>query len=100
MSKRSLRFVMEERISLAINGRNVKACPGDTVLAVLLLESEYALAGTRSQPRGAFCNMGVCFDCVVEVAGERSDVWRPVRACQTPAEQGLQIRTFIESGLA
>ncbi len=96
MSMRSRRFALEERMSLSINGRNVIACPGDTVLTALLLENEYLLAGTRSRPRGAFCNMGVCFDCVVEVAGERSDEWRPVRACQTPAEQGLQIRTIIE----
>lgn len=87
-------------MSVSINGRKVNACPGDTVLTVLLLENEYLLAGTRSRPRGAFCNMGVCFDCVVEVASEQSDEWRPVRACQTPAEQGLQIRTIIEGGPA
>lgn len=96
MSRRSRGFALEERISVNINGRCVNACPGDTVLTALLLENERLLAGTLSRPRGAFCNMGVCFDCVVEVAGEQSDQWRPVRACQTLAEQGLQIRTIIE----
>jgi predicted molibdopterin-dependent oxidoreductase YjgC len=96
MSIRSRSFAMEERISVSINGRYVSACPGDTVLTVLLLENECLLAGTLSRPRGAFCNMGVCFDCVVEVASEQSDQWRPARACQTLAEKGLQIRTIIE----
>lgn len=100
MSIRSRRCAMGECMSISINGRNVNACRGDTVLTVLLLENELQLAGTRSRPRGAFCNMGVCFDCVVEVASARSEDWRPVRACQTPVEQGWQIRTIIENGPA
>ena len=96
MSIRCPGFDSSDRIDVIINGRAVKALGGDTVLAVLLLEKEHKLAGQRNRPRGPFCNMGVCFDCVVEVAVKQSDNWRTVRACQMPVEGGLQIRTMIE----
>jgi hypothetical protein len=34
-------------------------------------------------PRGVFCGIGVCFDCLVEVNGMRD-----VRACQRRAHEG------------
>jgi sarcosine oxidase subunit alpha len=40
--------------------------------------------------RTPFCNMGVCFECLVEVA-DSEDVWSRVRACLTPVRAGLRV---------
>jgi aerobic-type carbon monoxide dehydrogenase small subunit (CoxS/CutS family) len=39
-------------------------------------------------PRGLFCGMGVCFDCLVTVDGVEN-----VRACLTPVTEGMVIAT-------
>lgn len=37
-------------------------------------------------PRAAYCMMGVCFDCLVQIDGVSQ------RACQLPVRPGLQVR--------
>jgi predicted molibdopterin-dependent oxidoreductase YjgC len=74
---------------LTFDGVELTAHEGETVLAALWAAGIRALhvtARTR-QPRGFFCGMGVCFDCLVSVDG------RPgVRACMEPARPGMAIR--------
>jgi aerobic-type carbon monoxide dehydrogenase small subunit (CoxS/CutS family) len=38
-------------------------------------------------PRGVFCGMGVCFDCLVVVDGVPN-----TRACMTPVAEGMRIQ--------
>lgn len=40
------------------------------------------------EPRGPLCGMGICFECRVTVDGQPH-----VRACQTPAREGMEVRT-------
>jgi hypothetical protein len=49
----------------------------------------------RARPRGLFCGIGVCFDCLVIVDGTPN-----VRACVVPAGAGLQVRTQEGAGRA
>jgi hypothetical protein len=40
------------------------------------------------RPRGIFCGVGVCFDCLMDV-----DERRAVRACLIPVRDGDEVRT-------
>ena len=42
----------------------------------------------QARPRGVFCGIGVCYDCLVEVNGLRD-----VRACQRRAADGDVVTT-------
>ena len=75
-------------ITLTLDGRDVTAYEGESVAAVLLAEGEVATRYTRSgAPRGVYCGMGVCFDCLVVVDGVAN-----TRACVTSAREGMDVR--------
>ncbi len=74
--------------TIEVNGQPVTALPGQTVAAALLAAGRRILRHTPSgAPRGLFCGMGVCFDCLVQIDGLSG-----VRACLTPARPGMQVR--------
>lgn len=65
------------------------ACPGETVAAALLAAGHMAFRATivSGSPRGPFCMMGACFDCLVEIDGT------PFRqACMVSATAGMRVR--------
>ncbi len=70
------------------DGAEVRAHPGETIAAALLAAGHRRLRTTRvgGRPRGLFCAIGTCFDCLVRVDGGR-----PVRACLTPASPGVEV---------
>lgn len=81
----------DKTISLTVDGRQVWAPVGRTVAAVLMLETErISWRQTRGgeAPRGLFCGIGVCFDCLVHVDGLTS-----MRACLVPAREGMVVQT-------
>ena len=60
---------------------------GETVAAVMLAGGEIATRTTvGGVPRGIFCGIGVCFDCLVVVDGVPN-----TRACMTPVRDGMQV---------
>ena len=75
------------RLSLTLDGRSVNAYEGETVAAVLLAEGHIATRKTRrGSPRGVYCGMGVCFDCLVVVDGVPN-----TRACVTWVREGMDV---------
>ena len=77
----------ENSISLSFEGREIRCQPGASIAAALTGAGELQLRETASgEKRGLFCGMGVCQECRVIVDGQRS-----VRACMTPAREGLQV---------
>lgn len=84
-------------ISIYVDGREVHAFEGETVLAALWAHGEHTLHTTARthEPRGFFCGMGVCFDCLVTVDGSFS-----VRACLEPVRAGMQITLQRDAGHA
>jgi predicted molibdopterin-dependent oxidoreductase YjgC len=83
-------LVGEPRVRFNFDWQELEARPGETIAVALLAAGVQALRTTErgSEPRGLFCNMGVCFDCLVEVDG-----YPNVRACQTVVREGMQVRT-------
>jgi predicted molibdopterin-dependent oxidoreductase YjgC len=81
--------------SFRFDGRRVRFAPGQTVAAALWADGVRSWRTTRGadRPRGLFCGIGVCFDCLVTLDG-RPDL----RACLAPARDGLDVRTQRGSG--
>lgn len=77
--------------SLLVDGRSLEVRPGDTLAACLLRAGVLALRPSLTgQPRGLYCGMGVCNDCLLTVDGVRN-----VRACVTLARPGSQVLTGL-----
>jgi D-hydroxyproline dehydrogenase subunit alpha len=74
-------------ISFQFDDQPIQALDGETVAAALSAASlttfRHTIAGA---PRGLFCGMGACFDCVVTVDGRIGQ-----RACLTRAMDGMQV---------
>ena len=76
-------------VRLRFDGREIEALPGETIAAALAAADIVAVRQARSgAPRGPFCGMGVCFDCLVTVDGRPSQ-----RACLTKVEAGMDVRS-------
>ncbi|MCY1139084.1 (2Fe-2S)-binding protein [Actinoplanes sp. Pm04-4] len=76
-------------ITLVVDGVPVPGVDGQTVAGVLMGAGRLTWRTTRhGRPRGVFCGIGVCHDCLVTVNGLPD-----VRACQRRAADGDTIST-------
>lgn len=75
---------------ITVDGARIAARPGQTIAAVLLAAGQRATRRTRigGRPRGVFCGIGMCFDCLVVCNGEPG-----VRACLRPVAPDDVIET-------
>ncbi len=65
---------------------------GESLMAALLRHGGPSFRRTRlGTPRGPFCGMGVCHDCLVEADGRRSQ-----RACRVKLAAGMRVRRAEE----
>ncbi len=72
---------------ILVDGTPVAAAPGQSVAAALMGAGIVHLRDSpRGAPRGAFCLVGACQECLVEVDGDRA------LACRTAARLGQVIR--------
>ncbi len=78
-------------VSIRVNGRPVQATPGETVLAALTAAGLRVLkkSNVRGEARGAFCGMGVCYECLVTINGVPKQ-----RSCMTEVEADMEIQTY------
>jgi sarcosine oxidase subunit alpha len=76
-------------ITIGVNGRACSAVEGETVHAALWAAGIRGLRKTAKtgEPRGIFCGMGVCYDCLVTIDGVPNQ-----RACMTLVEDRMEIR--------
>ncbi|MBK1658442.1 FAD-dependent oxidoreductase [Paracraurococcus ruber] len=72
-------------------GREVAALPGETIAAALSAAGILELRRTAGgAPRGLWCGMGACFDCVVTVDGRQGQ-----RACLVKARDGMAVTAAL-----
>jgi predicted molibdopterin-dependent oxidoreductase YjgC len=66
----------------------ITAEPGQSIAAALIAAGHRSWRSTRvgAEPRGAFCGIGVCFDCLVTVNGRPNQ-----RACLVEVRPGDRI---------
>jgi hypothetical protein len=81
--------------SIQFDGEPVPAWPGQTVAAALWAVGVRSWRTTRvaGAPRGLFCGIGACFDCLVTIDGEPNQ-----RACLIPARPELEVTTQVGAG--
>lgn len=72
-------------LTITVDGIAVPGLVGQSVAGVILASDSVGFRRTShdGRPRGVFCGIGVCYDCLVEVNGLRD-----VRACQRRAADG------------
>jgi predicted molibdopterin-dependent oxidoreductase YjgC len=77
-------------VRLTFDGEELRALEGQTVPAALLAAGRrvWRYTSRRGEPRGLFCGMGVCFDCLVRIDGRPN-----VRACQAAVAEGMRVET-------
>ena len=77
------------KINIRVNGKAFTAYEGETVHATLLAAGYRVLRKTPKmhQPRGIFCGMGVCYDCLVTINGAPNQ-----RACMARVEDRMEIK--------
>lgn len=82
-----------EEITVHFNGEPLRVTSNISVAAALLSHDIQSLRQTlKSQsPRGPFCMMGACFECLVQIDG----VTR--QACMTIVEEGLEITSMPQN---
>ena len=72
---------------ITLDGRPVTAHVGESVAAVLLADGRLTFRTTADgEPRGLYCGMGVCFDCLVVVDGVPN-----TRSCVTWVRDGMTV---------
>jgi predicted molibdopterin-dependent oxidoreductase YjgC len=85
----------EQTCTVTVDGTALAARPGQTIAAILMAAGVHSFRTTRrgQRPRGLFCGIGVCFDCLVILNGTPN-----VRACVTLVAEGDVIETQEGTG--
>ncbi|NLY10893.1 MAG: (2Fe-2S)-binding protein [Firmicutes bacterium] len=80
----------EQWVTITVDGKEIKARTSETIAAALLANGirvhRYTIK--RKEPRGIFCGIGQCTDCVMTVNGIPN-----VRTCITYVEDGMVVET-------
>ncbi|KAB8169879.1 (2Fe-2S)-binding protein [Streptomyces sp. 3MP-14] len=78
----------ERPLTIHFEGRPLPARAGQTVGGALLAAGVVSWRTTRGggRPRGLFCGIGLCFDCLISVDGGP-----PRRACVEPVTDGMRL---------
>lgn len=84
-----------DRFEIRLDGDAVGVEEGQTVAAALIASGRRSWRRTRraGQPRGAFCGIGVCFDCLATINGVPNQ-----RACLMEARPGDVVTTQEGAG--
>ena len=74
-------------VTIYIDDKPFPATAGEPVANVLLDEGFISVhTAPNGKPRGPYCMMGVCFDCMITLQDGRVE-----QACQTYAEEGIRL---------
>ena len=88
---------MTSELRFTFGGREIAAEPGQSIGAALIAAGQRSWRSTRhaGEPRGIFCGIGICFDCLVTVNGRPNQ-----RACLTEVVQGDRVEPQEGAGRA
>lgn len=86
-----IKSVDEEKIlPIWIDGERAKAIKGETVLSALFATGKRKISkNDHGKPTGAYCGMGICSCCGVNIDGADNSL-----ACQTVVEQDMRVETL------
>ncbi|CAB3682839.1 hypothetical protein LMG3458_01714 [Achromobacter deleyi] len=75
-------------VRVTVNGADLQCRQGDSVAAALFAGGMQACRDTAvgEVPRGPYCMMGVCYDCLVTIDGQANQ-----QGCMTAVREGMKI---------
>jgi D-hydroxyproline dehydrogenase subunit gamma len=79
---------MLSQVTVTVNGSPVVAPPGATVAVAVAIAGAACRTSVSGEPRGAFCAMGICYECRVAINGKPH-----CRSCQVLCEPDMEIKT-------
>jgi predicted molibdopterin-dependent oxidoreductase YjgC len=84
-----------KKVFIEVDGRKIEAYEGEPIAAALLAAGVrvFRYTSKEKEPRGLFCAIGRCTDCVMIVDGIPN-----VRTCVTPVRDGMKIETQMGLG--
>ncbi|MDD5099400.1 MAG: (2Fe-2S)-binding protein [Syntrophales bacterium] len=76
--------------AIIVDGNRVDAITGEPIAAALMAAGirKFRVTPRFGSPRGLFCGIGRCIDCVMTVDGQPN-----VRTCVTPVKDGMIVET-------
>ena len=82
-------------VHILVDGERIEAIEGEPIATALIAAGKKVFHRTekRGDPRGYYCAVGVCTDCIMIVNGKPN-----VRTCVTAVEDGMRIETQIGKG--
>ncbi len=82
----------KDKVKLLVNGKEVPAYRGETLLAALIAAGYKKLKTSPlyHEPRGPLCGMGTCFECIVTVNGIPN-----TQSCMTEVENNMEIKIDV-----
>jgi len=85
-----------ESVTIIVDGEQLKARKGEMIAAALIATGKKYFRKTvkSHEPRGIYCGIGRCTDCVMTVNGIPN-----VRTCVTEVEDGMVIETQMGYGV-
>ncbi|UCH02948.1 MAG: (2Fe-2S)-binding protein [Candidatus Bathyarchaeota archaeon] len=80
----------KKEVNIVVDGKMLKAIEGEPIASALMANKIITFRKTRitKEPRGYFCGIGLCTDCMMIVNGVPN-----VRTCITPVTKGMKIET-------
>ena len=83
-------FEKGEKVQFTFDGETIEGFEGEPIAMTLRAQGVliHRITSKREEPRGLFCAIGRCTDCVMIVDGVPN-----VRTCVTPLRQGMDVRT-------
>lgn len=79
---------MLSQMTVTVNGSSVLAPVGATVAVAVAIAGQACRTSVTGEPRGAFCGMGICYECRVAINGKPH-----CRGCQVLCEADMEVRT-------
>lgn len=78
-----------ETVRLVFEGETITARRGDSVAAAILAAGHLTTRTTpvSGAPRGPFCMMGMCFECLLEIDGQANR-----QSCLFEVQEGMSVR--------
>lgn len=79
-----------KKVTFTYNGTLMEGYEGEPIAAALKAAGVMVHRYTQKEhrPRGIFCAIGRCTDCVMVVDGKPN-----IRTCVTPLQEGMQVQT-------
>ncbi|MEA3356511.1 MAG: (2Fe-2S)-binding protein [Candidatus Bipolaricaulota bacterium] len=81
-------------VKIRVDDREITAIEGEPVAAAVSAAGirVHRYTAKRGEPRGVFCGIGQCTDCMMRVNGVPN-----VRTCITPVVEGMVVETQLEA---